>query len=292
MGVYESFALRKKKLQDAGKPVVYKYDVLPRPFRAQVVHIFKNYIGLDRRYSRNVRIQSRWRSIYDTYCEELGIFDPNVTASDKCIQIIMDGPNIYYVLSMIEIGLRYIEDAFRTNDVVNEINRRFREHSLGYQYHEGLIIEMTSEYIHTEVVEPAITLLHDAGFEGPLEEFMEAHKHYRLGNTEDSMVNSLKAFESTMKSICDKRSWAYGSSYTASKLIAVIFQNKLISTEMQSHFNALRTTLESGVPTVRNKKGGHGQGMTPVEIPDYLAAYTLHLTAANIVLLMKAYNSP
>jgi hypothetical protein len=47
--------------------------------------------------------------------------------------------------------------------------------------------------------------------------------------------------------------------------------------------------LEGGLPTVRNKNAGHGQGPTPVSVPDYLVAYALHMAAANIVLLIQAH---
>ena len=49
--------------------------------------------------------------------------------------------------------------------------------------------------------------------------------------------------------------------------------------------------FESGAPTVRNKEAGHGQGSEPVNVPEYLAAYVLHLTASNIVLLVEAYKA-
>ena len=56
---------------------------------------------------------------------------------------------------------------------------------------------------------------------------------------------------------------------------------------------ALRSVLESGLPTVRNKtKGsGHGQGKELINIPGHLAAYALHLAASNIVLLVEAHKS-
>ena len=44
----------------------------------------------------------------------------------------------------------------------------------------------------------------------------------------------------------------------------------------------------SGVPTIRNKVSGHGQGMEVVEIPSYLAAHQLHLTATTILFLSEA----
>lgn len=62
----------------------------------------------------------------------------------------------------------------------------------------------------------------------------------------------------------------------------------MIPDYLQTQLGALRTLLESGVPTVRNKVGGHGQGVEIMEVPEYLVAYTLHATAANILLLAEA----
>ena len=37
--------------------------------------------------------------------------------------------------------------------------------------------------------------------------------------------------------------------------------------------------------------GAHGQGATPRETPDYVAAYALHLAAAKILFLVEAHKS-
>lgn len=60
---------------------------------------------------------------------------------------------------------------------------------------------------------------------------------------------------------------------------------------MNSHLTSIRTTLETGIPTVRNKLSGHGQGSTISPIPDEFAEYALNLTATNIVLLVKIYKN-
>ena len=39
---------------------------------------------------------------------------------------------------------------------------------------------------------------------------------------------------------------------------------------------------------MRNKTGAHGQGAVPVVVPGHIAAYALHLTAANILLIVGA----
>ena len=126
-------------------------------------------------------------------------------------------------------------------------------------------------------------------FEGAQEEFLNAHEHYRKRNMKDALNSCLKAFESVMKTICDKRGWQYDkNTSTAKGLINICFDNELIPKFWESHYSHLRLLLESGVPAGRNKTSAHGQGPTSTSVPDYLAAYMLHSTAATIVFLAEA----
>ena len=77
------------------------------------------------------------------------------------------------------------------------------------------------------------------------------------------MNECLKALESTLKIICAKRKWPHRDTDTAKTLIDVVFAHGLVPDWLQSEFTALRSTLESGVPTGRNRLSGHGQGITP-----------------------------
>lgn len=61
----------------------------------------------------------------------------------------------------------------------------------------------------------------------------------------------------------------------------------LIPAYLQSQFTSLKTMLETGIPTIRNKNAGHGQGADIKEVPEELASYMLHLTATNLLFLLK-----
>ena len=91
-----------------------------------------------------------------------------------------------------------------------------------------------------------------------------------------------------MKAICSKRGWKHDPNATAKALLQVLFDNGLVPSFWNQHFSALRSTLEAGVPTARNKLGGHGQGSQVVEVPEYIVAYAIHLTASVIVFLSDA----
>jgi hypothetical protein len=208
--------------------------------------------------------------------------------------------NIEKILDAIELTFRIIENlpnqSYENRRIsvklaessVQELNARFQEHGVGFQYIDRNIIRIDSELIHSEVVKPALHLLHDRGYKGAQAEFLKAHEHYRHGNTKEALNESLKALESTLKTICDKRQWSYDPKSTCSALIQLCFDRGLIDGFWSSHFSALRSTLESGVPTARNKLGGHGQGTQIVEVPLHLAAYILHMTAACIVFLAES----
>ena len=304
--IFDTFAKRKRKAEQGDKPVVFRQDELPHQFRIQVVHIWLTTLGdPEQRVVNSLREdrEQAWSEIHNIMCRELGVFrlwDGSTTPMGYCQQFLLDSPNVDDVLSLIELSFRTIVSkpiarfgGQSPEDAVEELNHRFREHGIGYQFAGGKIISVESLYLHTETVEPAVSLLHAAGFDGPLQEFMLAHEHYRKGNYKDAIVGAENAFESTMKTICDRRSWDYSSKLaTAKNLIDVLWNHKLIPSEMLSHFTALRSTLESGLPTVRNQagQGGHGQGADVVEVPDHLASYCLHLAATNIVFLIEAHN--
>jgi len=91
-----------------------------------------------------------------------------------------------------------------------------------------------------------------------------------------------------MKTICTTKGWQFNERDTASALIEVCLSNDVFPTFLQSHIGNLRTMLVSGVPTLRNKLGGHGQGATPVTVSEETARYTLHLTAANILFFVES----
>ena len=150
---------------------------------------------------------------------------------------------------------------------------------------------MDSQFLHAQAIKPALALLHDSGFSGPADEFMRAFDHHRKGESKDAIADALKAFESTMKAICDARKWARPSNATAKPLMDILFLQGLVPAEMESHFGALRSAMESGLPTLANRTSRHGQGAMPVEVPSHFAGYALHLVASNIVFLMECHKA-
>ncbi len=288
-------------------PDVYIYDKIPEKLRIQVLQIIYEVLGsqadyYDRHYRHN--IVEVYGSIVTTLRRELGVFTLlNTSHNDYHAELtyflrhIKDEEQFLSALEIICESIETVASKFDyrresyaqdiTKDAILEINFRFKEHGIGYEY-DGEIIRIDSELVHAEVIKPALSLLRDANYKGAEEEFLKGFEYYRKGNNKDALVYALKALESTMKSIFDKRGWSYVKTDPASKLIKVCFDNHLIPQFWESHFSALRSTLEAGVPTVRNKLGGHGQGTSPVKVPNHISAYSLHMAASAIVFLVQS----
>ena len=161
---------------------------------------------------------------------------------------------------------------------------------MGYQFTDGKLLRVDSQFVHTEAVIPALAVLCEKHFAGAQEEFLSAFEHYRHGKKEEALIDACKSFESTMKAICDKRAWTYDKNKaSASDLVNICLTKGLIPPFWQGHFAALRTVLQSGIPTARNRQAGHGSGtQARPEPPDELVGYVLHMTASTILFLSES----
>jgi hypothetical protein len=305
LGIYEIFSKRLRKRERAGQPDVYQYEELPQPLRVQIIHIWDDAIGPSVRNRTYTGSRKIWEFIDNGLSREMGIFhlggDPYAEPEVRCKQFLLNA-STNQALDMIELSFRCVKNidgVLRWNereaitqdgaDAIKELNYHFKEHGVGYQFVGDEIVRVDSQYVHAEVAKPAISLLNTAGFGGASEEFLKAHEHYRKGRHGEAMSEALKAFESTMKAICDKNGWKCDSNATAKTLIKVLLDNGLVPRYMETHLAGLRNTLEAGLPTVRNKNSGHGQGLLRRNVPDYFAGYALHLAATNIVFLVEAH---
>lgn len=309
MAIRDLFFKRQARLRGES-PDVYTYDDIPERLRVQVVQIMIDRLGNINEYENHYygeNIQAAYQSVVLPMRKELGAFElPHPTRQrrrtliEELADYMLAEMDAEKWLSAVELLCTVILSettryAYKGDHnasenalaAIDEINGRFKEHGVGYEFDER-IIRIDTEYVHVEAVKPALTVLRDKRYQGAEQEFRSAHEHYRAGRIKEALTDALKSLESTMKVICTKRHWAFQPTDTAKKLIAVCFSNGLIPTYWQTHFTSLQQMLESSVPTARNKDSGHGQGVDIKTVPDHLAAYVLHMTASTIVFLVEA----
>lgn len=297
------FKLLSERLKNKdGEPEVYVYDEFSEAFRNQVFYIVEDILD---------RYDNLWDDVHDFFSREKGLkgmgpYQKNIFryGKENIERYVGNSSNADfmdftdYVFNIFDEVCR--EAPPRSNvdinklvdNAIRELNYRFKQHNLGYEFVNGEIIRIDNKLLHQEVVKPALKLLFEEGFEGAEQEFRNAFEKRRKGDNKNAILEAGKSFESTMKTICDKKGYAYDKAKdTAQKLISILESNNFYPTYMSSHMTNLRTTLETGLPVVRNKTAGHGQGSVVTPISDEFAEYALNLAATNIVLLVKLYQS-
>lgn len=304
MSIFDLYSRRKKRREAIG-PDVYQYIDIPNKFRIQITHIWtKAFSQSHDPYGHFLTMAKILRKEYGVYKLTDEVRDPSdkYTSDSDIMNFFLRTADIDTALDVIELVFTYMESAtrdyhFRSSPnsyaiavgAIAEFNARAKEHAVGYQYSDGEIIKIDSQLIHTEAVIPALVVLREARFSNAQDEFLKAHEHYRHSRMNEALVETLKAFESTMKVICDGRGWPYDKSKGASELVRACLDNGLIPSYWQTHFSGLKNVLTSAIPTPRNKIGGHGAGSAPVQIPPTeLVSYVLHMTASTILFLSEA----
>lgn len=293
------------------RPDVYVYDRFPVALKNQIIHILREAIG---RYhvhqvtdfGKIIHNNKAWEWIHKEIAKAHGLLalGDRPRLDQNCEIYLLKNESVEACLDVIEVCFTYVNNVARkfnplelqergiqvsVDNAIEELNERFRRAGVGYLFEGGMIMRVDSELVHSEVVKPALQYLIEPGFEGPREEFLRAHGHYRSGEMEDAITDSNNAFESTLKVICDQRGWSYKTGARASDLLKIVRREGLLPNYLDKSFDQLSATLSSGLPQVRNERGAHGQGSTPRTTPDYVGAYALHLAAANILFIVEAH---
>ena len=274
------------------------FDELPRKLRVQFYFILKDILyDYDPHYAK----------IHELLCRKYGKLSLSSRYAlgdyDKeALEEALTKPNYNFnlIFDMVELAIRYqidqmLKDGYEEeeiNEFIEEvqksINTCFKESSMGYEIVNCQIIRKDSEITFTEIIEPTINLTYNDLFENVNVDFVDAIKEYQNGDNENCIVKLLRAFESTLKIICDIKGWEYNETDRCSKLINICFDNEIVPQEMKSEFTSLNSLLQSGILPVRNNFGGHGDGGEEKVVEDYVARYAINITGSCILFVIEA----
>lgn len=299
MSIHDTYSKRNKSTPD-----VFSYDELTEKLKNQIVHIWNNYFD---QLSTELRIEF-WEYIHKILCEEFGkkslledyleryydsyrvafYFEKKATL-EECLDIVEIIFRAIAKVKDIFLSRYYSEPRFNysAEQAIKDLNTRFLENAVGFSFEQGKIIRVDNSLLHREVIIPVFSFLNSNTFRNANDEFLSAHEHFRHNRYKECLADCLKAFETTMKIICDQNAWAYKQNDTAKALIDICFKNNLVPNYLQTEFSSFRAQLESGIPTLRNKLGGHGQGTQQIKVPKHFASYMLYLTGTTIYFLIS-----
>lgn len=305
MPVIDLYSKRQKRLRGEVSDV-YVYDTFPSALRMQLSYMVKDLLGDKDQFHQCELPNNAYIGIVKSLRKEYGLerlysghgssyhdveFDDlhHFLLREQDVELCLDAIELCYTVGD-SLARKYAyvgrhDASAHVDDCLQELNIRFKEAGRGYELIDGKIIRIDSQLLHSEIVKPAIGFLNADGFEGARDEFLGAYEHYRHGNHEEALVDALKAFESTMKVILTANGKPYGAGDTAMKLILACKDAELMPAYNEAQLQALVNVLTSGIPTLRNKNGGHGQGEAVRTVEPEIVAYGLHLTASAIVML-------
>jgi len=308
MAIWDLFSKRQADAAKSGAPDVYQYDDIPKELRVQIAQISVESVGKVGARSGYYGLADpnnpRWEEIEQIFCRERGVHavEHGDFSGERVIKYMAEcGTSDWLdLLELICVAIKVLGDddqySYRQewgvnidhDEALSEINYRLRQAGVGYQFEGAQLIRVDSQYVHAEVVKPALALLTGTEFSGPQAEFLSAHQHYRRGEHRQAISMAANALESTFKAVFDKNGWPFQKGARISDLVKIAKANKLWPDYLDASFDQLTATLQSGLPKIRDNDASHGQGAVVKEVPGYVASYALHLAASAIVFVVEA----
>ena len=172
MAIHDLFSKRQKKLRGDVSDV-YTYDDIPRSLKVQITHIWQDVLGGD----NHLNAPRYYKPIADTLCREYGIFElstakqynrngiePRRMYFTELVDYLLQEKDVEKQLDIVELSFKTVADirhysGDRVDKAIEELNHRFKEHGICFQFIENEIIRIDSELIHEEAVKPALRLL-------------------------------------------------------------------------------------------------------------------------------------
>lgn len=292
MPIFNLFSKRNKK-----RPDVFVYDKLPPELRHQILYLWGDTI-LQVKDSTYDGIRARQRfplaeQIQKSICREHGklhltdVLDR--TPDDDVVIYVRTGRDVGLILDIVELSFQMVQKwdgRWNASQVIDELNHRFLEHGVGYQFDtdSGELIKIDNQLLHDDAVKPALEFLRRKGFETANEEFLEAFEDYKHNDLDDCLTKCCSALESVIKITCKKKGWPCDqNSDTISKLVDTLIR------ESKGAIPTYFADPLKIIGSLRNKLSkSHGAGPDARHVPEHLARYALHSTAAAILLVAEA----
>jgi hypothetical protein len=169
----------------------------------QLLNIANDAFGTDRYYQTGVghKNNNNWAWVDKTFSHEKGMSPLGGTdhapSQIRANYQQMDNTNAIDFTEVVGFKIHLIDQEIQNSYRVrtdkpaprmDEINYRLREAGMGYQFESGRLARVDSQFIHHEVVKPALSLLSKPNFQGAQQEFLKAHSHYRASQNKEAVA--------------------------------------------------------------------------------------------------------
>lgn len=161
-----------------------------------------------------------------------------------------------------------------------EVNSVLSEENSPWRMSDGRMYLVDSRFLDARKEQVEQEMKRE-GFLGAHEEFRDAQCFLQAGEADDAIHKANRAFESALKSLLNQRQG------TAADLLKKLREEtSLLDGVPDEAQKAIIATVLQGLPALRHKLGGHGQGDEPIEVPRAYGDLAVNLAAAYIKFLL------
>ncbi|MGB4035532.1 MAG: hypothetical protein WBH41_00905 [Limnochordia bacterium] len=183
------------------------------------------------------------------------------------------------VLDALEAFYRLLPDD-RTQAFQVELNQVLDEERSPWRMTDGRMYLIDSRFLDA-LKDQAEEEMKRHGFLGAYEEFRDAREHLQAGDIDDAIHKANCALESVLKSLLDEREGTAGD-----LLKKLRTKTRLLHAVPDEAQKAITSCVLQGLPALRHKLGGHGQGAHPIDIPRAYGDLAINLAAAYVKFLL------
>lgn len=249
MKVFDLFSKRSKRTRGEN-PDVFQYEEFDQKIRIQIIHIWQDALGGPedfRHHYSHLETRDSYKDIVGILRREYGVFtlhQQSRTEIEELFNFLLSENDFEKVLDAIEVSFKYISlransSAYNFDEIgrsaIDELNTRFKESGIGYQFQNDQIMRVDSLQLHKENILPALKVLSERRFSNANEEFRSAFEHQKKRNNQEAISDCLKCFESVMKIILVENGQHDVENLTSSKLLNKIFERELVPKYLSCH---------------------------------------------------------
>jgi hypothetical protein len=284
--------------QNQKLPDIYRYDFQPR-VRQRLLLTFRHYAK--RAFSDESRylldevaslLQREYGHLDDSQVDTVSYTERPALLTH--LQHCNDGKVVDFILA----GFR-ASSYYGKQEGVNEINRIMREEGIGYEFTEYIerpgrdfdkpyktfpkVIKKDNEITHREIVRPCLAVLEHSDFRAANEHFTKAFDHYRQADYRACIFECESAYETVIKTICQKKRWDYRPDRDTLRPLLEACKNGELAYEFYFDLGVLQSPGH-----IRNRLGGHGQEPQGGHPPEgHHAAHMIHVTSSHILFMTR-----
>lgn len=199
--------------------------------------------------------------------------------------------NKYYDIGGIKEFKMYM--ALLRKEWVDTINETLSDALVNYKFDIKLnsIVSTFTEYQNIIIDRAEENLFEDADFELASKEFKDAYINITKNQYKDCILNINKALESVLKVICIKLNYTKSNNEKMGTYLSLLRDNNFYGDNklIDNNLTNLIKSMDSGLPTIRNKTASHGSGIVKNDPTEYLTRYAFFSGINAINLIIEIY---